>query len=476
MDLKRLNKQSDYQWVIPASGKMRVPVIIYANESLVKAMDEKVYEQAVNVAALPGIVKACYVMPDAHWGYGFPIGGVAAFDPEEGGVVSGGGVGFDISCGVRTVTTGLNVSDILPIKSRIADLLARKIPAGLGSTGPLHLNMKQMDDMLVGGAKWAVDLNYGTKEDLRRIEEGGQVAGADPAQVSGEAKKRQQDEVGTLGSGNHYLEVQEVVEIYSEDIAKTFGLSVGDIAVSIHCGSRGLGHQINTEFLKKMVISAAKYGIELPERELACAPIKSETGRQYLGAMRAGINCALANRQILTHLLREAFATILPKAELRLLYDVSHNICKEEVHLVDGKQRRLFVHRKGATRSLGPGDPTLVPELRAVGQPVIIGGTMGTASYILAGTRESMSLSFGSSCHGAGRNMSRTEATRRWHGKDVVKNLEQRGILIRSPSFRGVAEEAPEAYKDVDEVVEAADGAKLSLKVAKLVPLICVKG
>jgi tRNA-splicing ligase RtcB len=225
-----------------------------------------------------------------------------------------------------------------------------------------------------------------------------------------------------------------------------------------------------------MVISAAKYGIELPERELACAPIKSETGRQYLGAMRAGINCALANRQILTHLLREAFATILPKAELRLLYDVSHNICKEEVHLVDGKQRRLFVHRKGATRSLGPGDPTLVPELRAVGQPVIIGGTMGTASYILAGTRESMSLSFGSSCHGAGRNMSRTEATRRWHGKDVVKNLEQRGILIRSPSFRGVAEEAPEAYKDVDEVVEAADGAKLSLKVAKLVPLICVKG
>jgi tRNA-splicing ligase RtcB len=415
-------------------------------------------------------------MPDAHWGYGFPIGGVAAFDPDKDGVVSAGGVGFDIACGVRTLTSRLTIDDIEPAKKTLAELLARKIPAGLGSTGKLRLNRKQMDEMLAGGARWAVDRGYGTEQDLLRIEEQGSASGADPAQVSDHAKKRQQDEVGTLGSGNHYLEVQQVTELYAPNVAEAFDLRQGEIAVSIHCGSRGLGHQIATEFLKKMATTAASYGIELPERDLACAPINSPVGRQYLGAMRAGINCALANRQVLTHLLREAFAAIFPKAELKLLYDVSHNTCKEETHSVNDQPKRLFVHRKGATRAFGPGESSLPPELRSIGQPVLIGGTMGTASYILVGTSESMSLAFGSSCHGAGRCMSRHQAKRQWHGKDIVRSLANRGILIRSPSYRGVAEEAPGAYKDVSEVVEVAHRANLSRKVAKLVPLICIKG
>lgn len=476
METKSLKRRSEYEWVIEPSGKMRVPAVLYADESLINGMDEKVCQQATNVASLPGIVKASYAMPDAHWGYGFPIGGVAAFDADKGGVISAGGVGFDIACGVRTVTTGLSIDEVEPAKKVLADLLSRKIPAGLGSRGKLHLNTKQMDEVLVGGARWAVGQGYGSKDDLQRIEEQGAIGGADPAQVSDQAKKRQEDEVGTLGSGNHYLEVQRVAEVYDADIAKVFGIREDEVAVSIHCGSRGLGHQIATEFLKRMATSASSYGIELPERDLACAPINSPVGRQYLGAMRSGINCALANRQLLTHLLRQGFSSMFPKAELKLLYDVSHNTCREETHVVNGEEKRLFVHRKGATRSFGPGDASLPADFRGVGQPVLIGGTMGTASYILVGTRESMSLSFGSSCHGAGRCMSRKQATKQWRGRDVVRGLEHRGILIRSPSYRGVAEEAPGAYKDVSEVVEVAHNANLSHKVAKLVPLICVKG
>jgi len=455
---------------------MKVPVVIFASESLVRAMDEKVREQAINVACLPGIVQASYVMPDAHWGYGFPIGGVAAFDPDQGGVISAGGVGFDISCGVRTITTGLAVDDIKGVKERLADMLAQRIPAGVGSTGKLHLGAKQMDEVLTGGARWAVDRGFGTKEDLEYIEEHGTIAEAEPAQVSDQAKKRQQDEMGTLGSGNHYMEVQWVEEVYDQKVAAAFGIKPGDIVISLHCGSRGLGHQIGTEFLKKMAGAAAGYGFMLPDKELACAPLNSSVGREYLGAMRSAINCALANRQILTDLVRKVFAQVLPKAQLKLLYDVSHNTCKQEQHEVAGKSKRLFVHRKGATRSLGPGEPTLPANLRQVGQPVLIGGSMGTASYILVGTGASMSLALGSSCHGAGRSMSRHQATRTWHGKDIVRNLESQGILIRSPSYRGVAEEAPGAYKDVSEVVEAAHRANLSYKVAKLLPLICVKG
>jgi tRNA-splicing ligase RtcB len=476
MELKKLKKQSDYQWLVEPSGKMRVPAIFYADEALIKEMDEKVYEQAANVAGLPGIVKASYAMPDAHWGYGFPIGGVAAFDPNEGGVISAGGVGFDISCGVRTLTTELTVEDIEPVKTKLADLLARKIPAGVGSTGQLLLSPSEMDDMLSGGARWAVEKGYGKSEDLAHIEEQGCVAGAKPKYVSNEAKKRQRDEVGTLGSGNHYLEVQHITEIFNDKIAQVYGLKKGQITISIHCGSRGLGHQIATEFSKTMVIAARENSIELPDRELACAPIKSSVGEQYLGAMRAAANCALANREVLTDIVRKTLAGILPKTDIKLLYDVSHNTCKEETHTVNGKQKRLFVHRKGATRAFGPGEPTLPLEFRDVGQPVIIGGTMGTASYILAGTNESMSLSFGSSCHGAGRSMSRTQATKRWQGRDVVKKLEQQGVLIRSPSFRGIAEEAPGAYKDVSAVVQVAHNANLSHKVAKMMPLVCIKG
>jgi tRNA-splicing ligase RtcB len=476
MDPKSLKRQSDWQWLIEPVGKMRVPAVIYADKSLIEAMDEKVREQAGNVASLPGIVEASYVMPDAHWGYGFPIGGVAAFDPDAGGVVSAGGVGFDISCGVRTVMTGLAVEEVEPAKKILADLLARKIPAGVGSRGKLHLNLKEMDEMLAGGARWAVGRGYGTSEDLQRIEEQGAVSGADPGAVSSHAKKRQEDQAGTLGSGNHYMEIQQIVEVYDETIARAYCIREGEVTVSIHCGSRGLGHQVATEFLKKMTSSADRHGIDLPERDLACAPINSAVGREYLGAMRAAMNCAMANRQILMCLLKEAFGAVLPKAELKLLYDVSHNTCKEEKHVVAGKEKRLFVHRKGATRAFGPGDASLSGPLRAVGQPVIIGGTMGTASYILAGTAESMSLAFGSSCHGAGRSMSRKQASKRWQGKDVVRNLAHRGILIRSPSFRGVAEEAPGAYKDVSKVVESAHQAGLSRKVARLAPLVCVKG
>jgi len=471
-----LKRESEFSWRIDPIGKMRVPGIIYADETLIGEMDDKVFEQLCNVASLPGIVQAAYAMPDAHWGYGFPIGGVAAFDPDEGGVVSAGGVGFDISCGVRALRTGLRIDDIEPVKKQLADALFRNVPVGVGSTGRIHLNGKQMTAMLRGGARWAVEQGYGNPEDLAHIEEMGCMAGADPAEVSERARKRQQDEMGTLGSGNHYLEVQRVAEIYDQRIATAFGLKENDAVVFIHCGSRGLGHQIGTEFLKYMVLAASQHGIELPDRELACAPINSELGQAYLGAMRAGINCALANRQIITHLTRQVFADVLPKADLTLLFDVSHNTCKVESHLVEGGKRKLYVHRKGATRAFGPGHPEIPETLRAVGQPVLIGGSMGTESHILAGSKEGAELSFNSACHGAGRAMSRHQATRQWRGRALVDELADRGIFIRSPSMRGVAEEAPGAYKDVRAVVDAAEKAGLARKVARMEPRVCVKG
>jgi len=476
MDLNLLKRRSEYEWEIPQRGAMRVPAVIYASEALMREMDHKVYEQAVNVATLPGIVRASYAMPDAHWGYGFPIGGVAAFDPDAGGVVSAGGVGFDISCGVRCLHTGLVREDIVNVQKELAALLFQRIPAGMGSTGAIRLNEQEMDDMLAGGASWAVRRGWGTSEDLERIEEHGQMKHAKPGSVSAQAKRRQRDEMGTLGSGNHYLEVQEVTAVFDAEIARAFGLEQGDIVVMIHCGSRGLGHQIGTEFLKRMAISAAQYGLTLPDRELACAPIKSEVGEEYLGAMRAAINCALANRQILTDLVRKAFAEILPRAHLPLLYDVSHNTCKVEEHRGDGGSRQLYVHRKGATRAFGPGHPDIPEPLRAAGQPVLIGGSMGTASYVLAGTKESEALAFSSACHGAGRAMSRHKAMKTWSGRKVVDDLAARGILVKSPAMRGVAEEAPGAYKDVSAVVDAADTAGLARKVARVEPLVCVKG
>jgi tRNA-splicing ligase RtcB (3'-phosphate/5'-hydroxy nucleic acid ligase) len=476
MDLTLLTRRSDHEWEIPQQGDMRVPAVIFASEALMRDMDEKVYEQAVNVAKLPGIIKASYAMPDAHWGYGFPIGGVAAFDPEEGGVVSAGGVGFDISCGVRCLHTGLERADVVAVQKELATALYHRIPAGVGRTGAIVLGSARMDAMLRGGARWAVESGWGLAEDLSRIEERGCMEGAEPSEVSERAKERQRDEMGTLGSGNHYLEVQEVTTVFDASIAKSFGLAVGGIVVMIHCGSRGLGHQIGTEFLKRMVMSAGQHGIQLPDRELACAPLASEVGRSYLGAMRAAINCALANRQILTHLLRQVFAEILPQAGLSVLYDVSHNTCKLEEHRVSGKSRKLYVHRKGATRAFGPGRTDLPDSLREAGQPVLIGGSMGTGSYVLAGTAESESRAFSSACHGAGRAMSRHQASRTWRGREVIEQLASRGIIIRSPSMRGVAEEAPEAYKDVTAVVDAAETAGLARKVARVEPLICIKG
>jgi tRNA-splicing ligase RtcB len=469
MDLQQFQRVDDYTWRIEPQGNMHVPAIIYASEALMRDMDQKVYEQITNVATLPGIVQAAYAMPDAHWGYGFPIGGVAAFDAERGGVISAGGVGFDISCGLRS-------NDIEQVQKALADQLYRDIPVGLGSTGTIHLNAAGMDAMLQGGARWAVQQGFGYETDLQRIEEQGCMPGAEPDQVSEHAKHRQRNEMGTLGSGNHYLEVQYVDAIYEPRIAQAFGLEEGDAVVSIHCGSRGLGHQIGTEFLKSMAVSASQHGIHLPDRELACAPINSDIGQRYLGAMRAGINCAFANRQILTHLTRQVFARIVPEAELSLLYDVSHNTCKEETHKINGKARRLYVHRKGATRAFGPGHAQIPAALRPAGQPVLIGGSMGTASYILAGTAEGEQRAFSSACHGAGRAMSRHQAKKQWSGRQLIDELANQGILIRSPSLRGVAEEAPHAYKDVSAVVDAAHAAGLAHKVARLKPLICIKG
>lgn len=476
MDLDRLVQDDEFRWRIPCEPPMQVPALLYGDVGQIRQMDDKVYEQLRNVTLLPGLAAPVYAMPDAHWGYGFPIGGVAAFDADDGGVVSAGGVGFDISCGVRTLNTGLRSADIEPVKSALADTLFARIPAGVGSEGQIYLDDEQMEGMLRGGALWAVQQGYGSEADLGRTEEGGCIAGADPAQVSERAKSRQRREIGTLGSGNHYLEVQRVSAVYAPEIAATFGLHEDDVVVSIHCGSRGLGHQIGTDYLREMLLAAPDFGINLPDRELACAPIRSELGQRYLGAMRAGMNCALANRQIITHLTREVFSELLPRAMLNMLYDVSHNICKLERHTIDGIERELYVHRKGATRAFGPGHVEIDESLRSAGQPVLIGGSMGTGSYVLAGSTSGEALSLSSACHGAGRSMSRRKAYRQFSGRQIVDELAARGILVRSPSQRGIAEEAPLAYKDVDNVVDIADRAGLARKVARLEPLVCIKG
>ena len=463
-------------WEIEPAGAMRVPGRIFASRDLVDALDEKVREQLANVAALPGIVGASLAMPDAHWGYGFPIGGVAAFDPDRGGIVSAGGVGFDISCGVRTFTTGMKAADIGDRLETVAHDLYRTVPAGVGWGGAVKLTIAELDEALAGGAVWAVEKGWGEAEDLERIEEGGRMEGAEPSRVSHRAKERQLHEVGSLGSGNHYLELQVVERIFDVPAAAAFRVAEGDLLVTIHCGSRGLGHQIGTEYLQRFVSVASRYGITLPDRELACAPIRSPEGEEYLGAMRAAINCALANRQVIGALVRTVFSRHFPSVKLRLLYDVSHNTCKAEEHEVDGRKRLLFVHRKGATRAFGPGRAEVPQEYRDVGQPVLIGGTMGTASYVLAGTSQSEARAFSSSCHGAGRKMSRTKAKTMWEGKPLIRGLAQKGIIIKSHTAKGAAEEAPGAYKDVDEVARIAEEAGLSRRVARVLPMACVKG
>lgn len=476
MDCSRLKEIAPCAWQLPKTGAMRVPAVILSDAGLLAEMDDMVAEQIGNVASLPGIVRAAYAMPDAHWGYGFPIGGVAAFDPDEGGVVSAGGVGFDISCGVRLLATDLTAAQVRGRQEEFAHELSRSIPAGVGSHGRIRLDDAGMEAMLTGGAAWALGLGYGDAADLDRIEEGGRMPGATPDAVSDLAKRRQRDETGSLGSGNHYLEVQEVAEILDPGAAASYGLSPGQAVVMIHCGSRGLGHQIGTEYLREMALNAGRYGITLPDRELACAPVASDLGQRYLGVMRAAINCAFANRQILTHIARKVIGRFFPGAKAPLLYDVSHNTCKEETHVIDGAPRRLFVHRKGATRALGPGAPDLPPPIAAVGQPVLIGGSMGTESWVLAGDSRSEAMALGSACHGAGRAMSRHQAAKTWTGAQVQKELRERGIIVKSPSRRGIAEEAPGAYKNVRRVVEVAETAGLARRVARLAPIICIKG
>jgi tRNA-splicing ligase RtcB len=477
MNLRLLNQLDGYTWELPGSHDgARAEVRLYGSAPLLETMDDKVLEQIGNVARLPGLVGAAMTMPDAHWGYGFPIGGVAAFDPEQGGIVSAGGVGFDISCGIRCLRTDLDHRDIAPRIDTLADALFKAIPAGVGEEGELKLSTHELDRIMTDGAAWAVQRGYGSEADLDYIEERGRVRGADPARVSDVAKQRQRGEMGTLGSGNHYLEVQVVEKIWDAEAARAFGLREGQVLVSIHCGSRGLGHQIGTDYLISLAKAAGRLGIHLPDRELACAPIDSPEGQAYLGAMNAAINVALCNRQILAGLTREVFAEVLPEAHLTTLYDVSHNTCKLERHDVDGKPRWLYVHRKGATRAFGPGHADLPADYRTVGQPVLIGGSMGTGSWILAGTAASENRAWSSASHGAGRAMSRNVALKRWHGGALIKELADKGILIRTRSMRGAAEEAPGAYKDVDRVAEATEKAGLAQRVAFLRPRACVKG
>lgn len=476
MNLNRLEPIDEFCWRVKLPEHVRGEARLYGDRALIAAMDDKVLEQIGNVAQLPGLVGPALAMPDAHWGYGFPIGGVAAFDPDQGGIISAGGVGFDISCGIRCLRTSLTLDDVLPKSDRLADGLFRDIPAGVGVEGELQLADADLDDIMNEGAEWAVRNGFGTGAELEFVEERGRIKGAVPANVSKTAKKRQRGEMGTLGSGNHYLEVQVVERIHDEAAAQAYGLRLGQIVVSIHCGSRGLGHQIGTEYLVSLAKAAGRLGIALPDRELACAPINSPEGQQYLGAMNAAINVALANRQILAALARRTFAHWFPQATLDTLFDVSHNTCKLEEHEVARQRRWLYVHRKGATRAFGPGHPAIPLKYRDAGQPVIIGGSMGTGSYILAGTATSEARAFSSASHGAGRQMSRHAALKLWHGRTLIDELRASGILIRTRSMRGAAEEAPGAYKDVDAVAAATEGAGLAKRVAFLRPKLCVKG
>lgn len=480
----KVRQVSDYLWEIPREGEMHVPGRIYADrksmEFLLEESKTKQWDallQVRNVACLPGIQKASLAMADIHPGYGFPIGGVGAFDTETG-VVTIAGVGFDINCGVRTMTVDLPLEDVEQKKEELANALFRNVPAGLGSTGSLKLSLDEIDKVLERGAQFTLERGYGIPDDLEYIEERGRVEGADPAVVSVHAKQRQLKQVGTLGSGNHYLEVQYVDRVYDETAARVFGLPRDKVVVSIHTGSRALGHQIGTDYQKVLKRASEKYRIPVHETELVAAPIESPEGRQYISAVQAGINCAFANRQAISGLVRKTFKAVfsLCDGDIRTMYEVGHNNLKFEMHEVDGVERRLLVHRKGATRAFGAGRSEVPEKYREVGQPVIVGGTMGTSSYILIGTERGMSETFGSAVHGAGRRKSRKQALREYRSENVIEKLGERGILIKVHSRKGAAEEAPGAYKDVDNVVSIMDGAGVSSRVVRLKPLICIKG
>ncbi len=479
-DLVRIDK---YVWEVPKSYRsdMKVPARIYASEKLLDmAFRDQTMEQLVNTAAMPGVVKWVLVMPDAHQGYGPPIGGVVPTRYPDG-VISPGAVGYDINCGVRLMVSDLVAEEVQEEIGGLISALFRNIPAGVGKGGGARkVSAHEMDQVLVKGAAWAVKAGYGRPEDLERLEEGGAMDGADPAAVSPRAKQRGGPQLGTLGSGNHFIEIQVVEQIYDEQVARSFGLFEGQLAVSIHSGSRGLGHQVCSDYVQSLQAAVKKYKIQLPDRQLVCAPLNTPEGRSYFGAMVSAANYAWANRQCMAHLARQSFEEILAGKvrdfDLHTVYDVAHNIAKIEEHVVDGKKMRLCVHRKGATRAFGPGHPAVTPVYRAVGQPVLVPGDMGTASYVLVGTVDAMEESFGTSCHGAGRTMSRTAAKKKIHGGTLRQELEAQGIRVRAGSLAGLAEEAPDAYKDIDAVIEVVHGAGLARKVARLRPLAVMKG
>ena len=475
-----LKKMDDCRWMVPQSGGMKVPGIIYSSERLIREMGaDESPKQVANVAHLPGIVKYSLAMPDMHWGYGFPIGGVAAFDLKNG-IISPGGVGYDINCGCRLVTTRLEYDDIKDSVKDLISALFNDIPTGVGSKGVLKLSAKEEKKVLIEGAKWAVDNGYGTREDLDTTEDGGAMAGADPEMISARAIERGREQLGTLGSGNHFLEIEVVEEIFDKTAATAFGLDKGQVAVLIHSGSRGLGYQVCDDYLARMVKHIGELGVALPDRQLACAYLDSPRGKEYLAAMACAANYAWANRQMLMHWTRETFERTLRKGPrelgMRLLYDVCHNIAKIETFVVDGKEMKLCVHRKGATRALPPGHPAIPDRYSKVGQPVLIPGDMGTGSYVLAGTEKAFTETFGSTCHGAGRVMSRTQATKASRGRSIAREMADKGIIIMSKGKGTLHEEIPEAYKNLDQVVEVVHKAGISLKVAKLRALGCIKG
>ncbi len=479
----KIKQIDDVRWEIPQDFRrgMRVPARIYADAEMLNDMGKDLtLEQAVNVTFLQGIYKYSITLPDGHQGYGFPIGGVAATDAETG-VISPGGVGYDINCGVRLLQTSMEKKDVEPKLREIVEALFRNVPSGLGSTGHVKLTPAQLDEVLERGAQWAIENGFGWKEDLERLEEKGCMAGADAKKVSAEAKHRGFPQLGSLGSGNHFLEVQKVDKIYDQEVAKKFGIDhEGQVTVMIHTGSRGLGHQVCSDYLRMMEKVVRQYKIELPDRELVNVPVNSPEGQAYFAAMACAANYAWANRQMIVHWVRQSFEQVFGKdAEslgLHIVYDVAHNIAKLEEHSIDGGKRKVYVHRKGATRAFGPGHPDVPAMYRDVGQPVLIPGDMGTASYVLVGTEQAMQETFASTAHGAGRHLSRTAALNQFWGEEVKKQLESRGIIVRAAKISVIAEEAPGSYKSVDKVAEISHKAGIARKVARLVPMGVTKG
>jgi len=480
---KELKQLTDYSWQLPLSFKkgMQVPATIYGTKKIVDEMDAGVFDQITNVACLPGIQKSAICMPDGHWGYGFPIGGVAAFDAKEG-VISPGGVGFDINCGMRLLRTNLTIKEVQPKLKDLIDLLFRIVPAGVGSEGLLKPTKAQLNEVMVEGAGWCVKEGYGWESDLKAIEDEGAIKGADPAKVSSKALERGLNQLGTLGSGNHYLEVQVASsDVFEPAIAKQFGITEPDqVVVMFHCGSRGMGHQVGTDYMMQMLDAMPKHNITVPDRQLACAPFSSQEGQDYFAAMAAAANIAFANRQVILHRIREGFQKTFQQTpeelDMGMIYDVSHNIAKVEKYKIDGKMKSLVVHRKGATRSFGPGNPALASQFQKTGQPVILGGSMETGSCLLVGTKKSEEDAFGSTAHGSGRTMSRHQAMNTVTGKQLQQQLLKKGIYVRAVSMQGLAEEAGFAYKNITDVVDAVDRAGISKKVLALRPIGNVKG